>query len=96
MSSLRQRLNRVVVVLLAGVILQWFVADRTIVYVVESEMESRLRHDADALLASVDVGTSGHLSCDPQAPGTIYATAYSGHYYVIDAGDRRIHSASMT
>jgi signal transduction histidine kinase len=95
MSSLRQRLNRVVVVLLAGVILQWFVADRTIVYVVESEMESRLRHDADALLASVDVGTSGHLSCDPQAPGTIYATAYSGHYYVIDAGDRRIHSASF-
>ena len=95
MSSLRQRLNRVVVVLLAGVILQWFVADRTIVYVVESEMESRLRHDADTLLASINVGTGGSLSCDPQSPGAIYATAYSGHYYVIDAGGRRIHSASF-
>ena len=47
MSSLRRRLNRIVVVLLGGLVLQWFVADRTIGYVVEREMESRLRHDAD-------------------------------------------------
>lgn len=95
MSSLRHRLNRVGVVLLAGLILQWFVADRTIVYVVESEMESRLRHDADTLLASVELSAPGQLRCDPRSPGTIYATAYSGHYYVIDARGQRIHSASF-
>lgn len=95
MSSLRHRLNRVVVVLLAGLLLQWFVADRTIVYVVESEMESRLRHDADTLLASVQLSETGQLRCDPRSPGTIYSTAYSGHYYVIDARGQRIHSASF-
>ena len=95
MSSLRRRLNRVVVVLLAGLVLQWFVADRTLVYVVESEMESRLRHDADTLLASIDVGTAGEIRCDPQSPGTIYSTSYSGHYYVIDVNGQRIQSPSF-
>ena len=95
MSSLRRRLNRVVLVLLGGLFLQWFVADRAIVYVVESEMESRLRHDADTLLATVGLGATGEFQCDPCSPGTIYARAYSGHYFVIDAGGRRIHSASF-
>jgi signal transduction histidine kinase len=95
MSSLRRRLNRVVVVLLGGLLLQWFVADRTIVYVVESEMESRLRHDADTLLATIELGATGQFECDPCSPGTVYASAYSGHYFVIDAGGRRIHSASF-
>lgn len=95
MSSLRHRLNRVVVVLLAGLFLQWFIADRTIVYVVEHEMEGRLRHDADTLLASVQLSATGQIRCDPRSPGTIYATEYSGHYYVIDAFGQRIHSASF-
>ena len=95
MSSLRHRLNRVLLVLLGGLFLQWFVADRTIVDVVESEMESRLRHDADSLLASLELGADGQVHCDPRSPGTIYAHANSGHYYVIDVGGRRIQSASF-
>ena len=95
MSSLRHRLNRVLLVLLGGSCLQWFVADRTIVDVVESEMESRLRHDADSLLASLELGADGQVHCDPRSPGTIYANANSGHYYVIDVDGRRIHSASF-
>jgi signal transduction histidine kinase len=95
MSSLRRRLNRIVLVLLGGLFLQWFVADRTIVYVVEREMESRLRHDADTLLATIELSTTGQFQCDPGSPGTVYASAYSGHYFVIDAGDRRVHSASF-
>ena len=95
MSSLRRRLNRVVVVLLGGLFLQWFVADRTVVFVVESEMESRLRHDADTLLATIELSATGQIERDPRSPGTIYASAYSGHYFVIDVSGRRIHSASF-
>jgi signal transduction histidine kinase len=95
MSSLRQRLNRVLLVLLGGLLLQWFVADRTIVQVVESEMESRLRHDADSLLAALELGANGQVQRDPRMPGTIYARAYSGHYYVIDVDGQRLHSASF-
>lgn len=95
MSSLRRRLNRVVVVLLGGLFVQWFVADRTVVGVVESEMESRLRHDADTLLATIALSETGDIDRDPRSPGTIYESAYSGHYFVIDVGGRRIHSASF-
>jgi len=95
MSSLRRRLNRVVVVLLGGLFLQWFVADRTVVFVVESEMESRLRHDADTLLATLELGATGQVTRDPRSPGTIYASAYSGHYFVIDVSGERIHSGSF-
>jgi signal transduction histidine kinase len=95
MSSLRRRLNRVAVVLLGGLFLQWFVADRTVVFVVESEMESRLRHDADTLLSTLELSATGQVKRDPRSPGTIYATAYSGHYFVIDVSGRRIHSASF-
>ena len=95
MSSLRRRLNRVVVVLLGGLFLQWFVADRTVVFVVESEMESRLRHDADTLLSTLELSATGQVKRDPRSPGTIYASAYSGHYFVIDVSGQRIHSASF-
>lgn len=95
MRSLRQRLNRIVLVLMGGLVLQWFVADRTIIYVVESEMESRLRHDADTLLATVNLGAAGQVQCDPHSPGTVYASPYSGHYFVIDSGGHRIQSESF-
>ena len=95
MSSLRHRLNRVGLILLGGLSLQWFVADRTIVHAFESEMESRLRHDADSLLASLEPGADGSAHCDPRLPGTMYARTHSGHYYVIDVDGRRLHSASF-
>jgi signal transduction histidine kinase len=95
MTSLRQRLHRVLLILLGGLFLQWVLADRAIVYLVEREMESRLRHDADTLLATVAVTDAGRLECDSQAPGTIYSREYSGHYYVIAANGRRTQSASF-
>ena len=95
MSSLQRRLDRVMLALLGGLLLQWFVADRAIVHLVENEMESRLRHDADSLLASLRIGDRGQILCDPRTPGTIYARPYSGHYYVIDADGRRLSSASF-
>jgi signal transduction histidine kinase len=58
-------------------------------------MESRLRHDADSLLASLEIGDKGQIRCDPRSPGTIYERPYSGHYYVIDADGQRIRSASF-
>lgn len=95
MSSLQHRLDRVLLALLGGLFLQWFVADRAIVRVAESEIESRLRHDADSLLASLEIDSDGQIHCDSQLPGTIYARQYSGHYYAIEADGRRTHSASF-
>ena len=53
MNSLRRRLSRVLLVLLGGMLIQWFLADRMIVQVGEREMETRLQHDADSLVSAM-------------------------------------------
>ena len=95
MTSLRGRLSRVLFILLGGVCLQWLIADRTRVYVVESEMESRLRHDADTLIATLELSDEGLPASGSGSPGTIYSRPYSGHYYTLATEGRRLQSASF-
>ncbi len=95
MTSLSGRLNRVVLVLLGGLVVQWFVADRMIVWVDESEMATHLQHDADSLFAALDPGTGNGPQLDPRLAGTIYQRPYSGHYFVMRVGGRQFHSASF-
>ncbi len=95
MSSLRSRLRRVLLVLLGGFVLQWFIADRMIVHVGESEMQTRLQHDADSLAAALSSGPQGELQVDSRLAGVIYARPYSGHYFVLSGAGQRIHSASF-
>ncbi|MGC1817439.1 MAG: sensor histidine kinase [Casimicrobiaceae bacterium] len=95
MTSLQKRLNRVVLVLLVGLIVQWLVADRMIVWVDESEMATHLHHDADSLFAALDPGTGSGPQLDPRVAGTIYQRPYSGHYFVMRVGGRQFHSASF-
>ena len=95
MTSLRRRLNRLVVVLLGGMALQWFLADRMIVHVTESEMATRLEHDLDSLLATLNVGHGGAVDFDARVAGTIYERPYSGHYFVLRVNGREFHSASF-
>lgn len=95
MSSLRRRLGRVLPVLLAGFAAQWFIADRMIVEVGESEMVTRLQHDGDSLSAALAIDPQGTLRVDPQRAGLIYGRPYSGHYFVVQAGAARVASASF-
>ena len=94
-SSLRSRLRRVVLVLLGGFVAQWFIADRMIVHVGESEMQTRLQHDADSLAAALSWGPQGALQVDSRVAGVVYGRPYSGHYFVLHDGGQRIHSASF-
>jgi signal transduction histidine kinase len=95
MTSLQKRLNRVVLVLLGGLIVQWFVADRMIVWVDESEMATHLQHDADSLFAALDPGTGNGPQLDPRLAGTVYQRLYSGHYFVMRVGGQTFHSGSF-
>jgi signal transduction histidine kinase len=94
-TSLRRRLGRVVLVLLGGFVAQWFIADRMIVHVGESEMQTRLQHDADSLAAALSFGPQGELRVDSRLAGVVYGRPYSGHYFVLRSGGQRIHSASF-
>lgn len=95
MNSLRRRLRRLLLVLVGGMLAQWLVADRMLVYVGEHEMQTRLQHDTDSLASSLHARDDGSLQVDPRAPGTIYERTYSGHYYVIDAGAQQLRSPSF-
>ena len=95
MTSLRKRLNRVLLVLLGGFVVQWFVADRMIVWVDENEMATHLQHDADSLFAALDPGSASGPRLDPRLAGTIYQRPYSGHYFVMRVGTQQFHSASF-
>lgn len=82
MSSLRGRLRRVLLVLFAGLCAQWWLADRMILQVGESEMTTRLQHDAESLAAA--------LKAQPMARGVdfarvalVYGQPASGHYAVL-------------
>lgn len=95
MTSLARRLDRVLLVLLGGLIVQWFLADRMIVTAAESEMATRLSHDADSLLATLDLQPNGHPPFDASRAGTIYGREYSGHYFVVAIDGRAYKSASF-
>ena len=95
MNSLRRRLGRVLLVLLGGMVIQWFLADRTIVYAGEREMQTRLQHDADSLFSTLAVAEDGRLQFNPRSAGTIYTRVYSGHYFVMQVDGQRIQSPSF-
>jgi signal transduction histidine kinase len=95
MMSLRRRLRRVLLVLAAGFLVQWLVADRMIVYVGESEMATRLAHDSDSLTATFRPAPDGTLAFDRDRAGVVYTRPYSGHYFVVAAERVTFHSASF-
>jgi len=95
MTSLRQRLRRVVVVMVVGLLSQWFIADRMIVHVDESEMTTRLQHDADALVAAFAVRPDQGVSVDYLRVGQIYGQRGSGHYFVVRSASAVLASPSF-
>ena len=95
MTSLRRRLRRVVIVLVVGLLVQWFIADRMIVYVDESEMATRLQHDAGALAAAIAVHADRGVSVDYSRVGQIYGQPGSGHYFVVSSGRAVLASPSF-
>ncbi|WP_284617757.1 sensor histidine kinase [Aquabacterium humicola] len=93
--SLRRRLGRIVLVLLGGFAAQWLIADRMIVHVGESEMATRLQHDADSLVTTLSVDAQGALQVDARRAGVVYEQPFSGHYFVLRTGAQLLRSASF-
>lgn len=96
MTSLRARLSAgllsalVVTFLLLGLGLG--AAARS---VVEAHMISRLDHDAESLLAALEIPADAAPRLDEARVGAIYRRVYSGHYYVVAAGPHRLTSRSL-
>jgi len=58
-------------------------------------MASRLEHDAQALLASVQLSAEGRPALETVHLGNIYNQAFSGHYYLVALDGEKLRSRSL-
>ncbi|MBD9356615.1 ATP-binding protein [Methylomonas albis] len=96
MMSLRQRLNRGLVIILSVVFVgHWLAADWVIRAVAEKQMLTRLQHDGDSLIDTLKLAADGQMMFDSSHAGTVYGQAYSGHYFVIEFDGQTYYSKSL-
>ncbi|PPD30492.1 MAG: ATP-binding protein [Methylomonas sp.] len=94
--SLRRRLNRGLIIILTVVFTaNWLAADWVIRGVAEREMLTRLVHDGDSLLDSLQLAEDGQLKFDISHAGSVYGQAFSGHYFLIHLDGRVLYSPSL-
>ena len=96
--SLRKQLQAGLGLAMAVIILALAVlAGEAVRYVGEDLVASRLRHDAESLLATLQVNAKGAPKVDATRLGAIYERPYAGHYYVIASldGESQLRSRSL-
>lgn len=96
MSSLRERLqlgliSSVVVLML----LLWWLVGSAMEKFGQEFVQSRLMHDVDSLLVSLQKNTSGELQLAPGRMATIYEQPFSGHYFVLSLKNKILYSRSF-
>jgi signal transduction histidine kinase len=96
MRSLQSRLGlSLSISLLALLALQGFLQSQALRHTAESVMETRLTHDAEALLGAIEFNAEGGVQFAYDHIGPIYHRPFSGHYYVVRIGGREFHSRSL-
>jgi signal transduction histidine kinase len=84
MISLQHRLNRSLACTLLLIFFgHWVAADWIIRLVAENEIETRLEHDGDTLLATLRMDEQGHIQLSASRVGLIYDQKFSGHYFCL-------------
>lgn len=88
MRSLQGRLGiSLAISLMVLFILEWFVMSPAIQKLTDEYVISRLRLDAESLLALVHVAEPGHLEIDHSRLEPLYLRPLSGHYYQVQTAD---------
>ncbi|MCC7201835.1 MAG: sensor histidine kinase [Nitrospirae bacterium] len=97
MRSLQTRLSAgLIISLIVLFTLQWFIVSKTIRYLTEDYVASRLRHDAEGFLVALVTGSDNTPSyLNMQRIDPIYNRPFSGHYYQIQTGGQIIRSRSL-
>lgn len=96
MKSLQSRLHvGLAASLFILIALMWWLANASMTHITNKMMQTRLEHDGQALLASLQQSSDGKLSLKDLQVGHIYQQVYSGHYYLISSGDQQLRSHSL-
>ena len=94
--SLRANLNLglLVTIIVLGVVL-WALIGIAVEKITGEYIQTRLEHDAESLLVASHFGNDGKLVLDEKQIQNIYLRPFSGHYYIIQAGDQTYYSRSL-
>jgi len=96
MRSLQSKLGYgLVLSLIAVFTVLWFLVSFSIQYLAEDYITSRMRLDAEQLLGSVQFDKAGNISLNETGLDPVYSKPFSGHYYLITAGNQIISSRSL-
>jgi len=96
LNSVQQRLQLGLAasVVLLMLLLWWLVAG-AIERFGEAFVQSRLEHDVDSLLSSLQVDENGVLQLTPGRMTNIYRQPFSGHYFVVLSDSETLYSRSL-
>ena len=96
MRSLRFRLSAGLFISLAlAFVVLWFLVSNASRYLAESYIATRLEHDTESLLTSVQIDNTGTLTLDSTRVNPIYSRPFSGHYYKIQSHTSSLRSRSL-
>jgi len=96
MQSLQAKLGSGLILSLIAVFTGlWLLISFNIQHLAEEYIASRLRHDAEMLLSTIQFDKNGKISLDKTATNPVYSQPFSGHYYLIFANKQSINSRSL-
>jgi signal transduction histidine kinase len=73
----------------------WLLVSINIQFLAEEYIASRLKHDAETLLSTINFDNNDNLTIDTTRIDLVYNQPFSGHYYVISRDTQRISSRSL-
>lgn len=96
MRSLQSQLSTgLILSLIAVFAILWFLINSNVQYLAEEYISSRLRHDAEMLLSSVQFDSAGNMTLDEKVVNPVYRRPFSGHYYLIASATQTLNSRSL-
>jgi len=96
MRSLQSRLGLSLSISITALfVLLGFLLSQVLRNTAEGVMETRLTHDAEALLGAIEFNAEGSVRFAYDHIGPIYHRPFSGHYYVVRIGGREFRSRSL-
>ena len=73
----------------------WVLVSINVQFLAKEYIASRLEHDAEMLLNTIQFDNNGILTVDPSRIDFIYNQPFSGHYYVVSSDKQSINSRSL-
>ncbi len=73
----------------------WLLVSINIQYLAKEYIASRIEHDAEMLLNTINFDNNGVLSIDETRVSVIYKKPFSGHYYIVSTDKQSISSRSL-